>query len=345
MTSDVVKKKSDGKLIKSIVITIMVIVIVTGCLVFTGVYANKRHEKLLEKEKNEAILKLADRITGAVNDVEANYKTYSVDSDGIIIDFTEYSSLLSQYGDLEGEFYNDGYDYVYVTGGKIFKDIDGKIIVLSNLKIDDIYCIYENDKFECDESYKEDTGITEFNAQKVYYIGDVVTLSDGSTWRVVRDSSKYSEYVSLLSDTILFNPVNGNNLWSFSPSGNKKYDVEDERSIAYYLDPKYKRLLSYDGIYDARLLSYHEHNKIDDEDWLENANLGQWLYYNYQTDYAWYKYPYLSYYGSQRYSTYSLLDGEYADVEYTLRPVITIRKDKIDTSNVNTPLVENEVVE
>ena len=45
--------------------------------------------------------------------------------------------------------------------------------------------------------------------------------------------------------------------------------------------------------------------------------------------------------GEEKYGSYSYnLD----EVKYTLRPVITIRKDKIDTNNVNVPLVDNNEV-
>lgn len=337
-----------GKVVKAIICSLIVIVLVTGILVFNGIRLNKEYEKELEKERVKAIEKVADSLLDVLNKTEVGYKLEYNFDDGIIIDFARQDDFVFPYGEIETKYLEDDYTYIEVTKGKLFKDIDGNITVLSNVYIGDRYCIYKDNKFECDKKYDKDSNIEKIEEDKVYSIGDKVTLSDGTTWRVIRNSSKYSEYVTLLSDNIIYNASNSTYLWNYSPSKSFKYDKNDKRSIPYYLDVNYKRLFNYDGLYEARLMSLDEYNNIDYEeyDWLYNTELANWMLYDYFEEEPYFIKVYTYYYSDPSYYTYRMYSYNLDEVKYTLRPVITIRKDKIDTNNVDAPLVENnEVVE
>lgn len=338
-----------NKIVKAVIISLVAIGLVTVLFVFNGIRLNKEYERKLEKERVKYIEKVADSLVKVLNKTEAGYKVEYNYDDGIIIDFTRQDDSIFPYEDVETYYMNDEYEYVEVTEGKLFKDIDGNVTVLSNVYIGDRYCIYKDNKFECDKKYDKNSNIEKNEDDKVYAIGDKVTLSDGTTWRVIRNSGKYSEYVTLLSDSIMYNASNSTYLWNYSPSKSFKYNKDDERSIPYYLDVNYKRLFSYDGLYDARLMSINEYDNIDyeeDHDWLYNTELANWMLYDYSEEEPYFIKVYTYYYSDPSYYTYKMYSYNLDEVKYTLRPVITIRKDKIDTNNVNVPLVDNnEVVE
>ena len=329
-----------GKVTKAVIGSLVVITIVTVILVFNGISVNKKHEAEIEKERVKTIDNIAKDLAKYIENVDVTYTSGSY-TDGQMFDLARTDEYV-----VSGQFVEGDGEYLEVTEGKFFKDIDGKVTMLSNVYIGDRYCVYKDSKFDCDKKYKADSNVDEVKDEKVYKIGDVVTLSDGTTWRVIRDSSKNSEYVTMLSDTVLFNASNGTNLWNFSPSKSYKYDKEEERSIAYYLDSKYNRLFNYDGLYDARLMDIYEYKNLDyddDYEWLHNVDLGSWMIYDYEEEDVYYQKVYTYSYSNESYFyTYSMYSYNLDEFKYTLRPVITIRKDKIDSKNGNTPLVENE---
>lgn len=332
-----------GKVTKAIISSLVVIVIVTVILVVNGISVNKKHEVKIEQERVKVIDDVAKNLAKYIEDVDVTYTSGSY-TDGQMFDLARTDGYV-----VSGQFVDESGEYIEVTEGKFFKDIDGKVTMLSNVYIGDRYCVFKDDKFDCDKKYKADTDVDKVKEEKVYKIGDVVTLSDGTTWRVIRDSSKNSEYVTLLSDTVLFNASNGTNLWNFSPSKSYKYDKEEERSIAYYLDSKYNRLFNYDGLYEARLMDIYEYRNLDyddDYEWIHDANLGSWMMYDYSEEDVYYQKVYTYSYSNESYFyAYSMYSYNLDEYKYTLRPVITIRKDKIDSKNVNTPLVEDTQTE
>lgn len=340
-----VKNKKKRSIKIPVILTILVIALVTTVLVFSGLIINRKHNEALEVERVKVINKIADEFLKGLKEYEVDYGNEDLRSDGELIDLGrgEPYELSRMYPFVTSDFV-DGYnELITVTDGKLFKDIDGSITVLSNIYIGDRYCIFEDDSFKCDKKYKKDTNIKKVDKEKEYKVGDTVTLSDGTTWRVIRDSGKYGQYVTLLSDNILYNASNVSYAWNFSPSMSNKYDKDEERNIAYYLDSEYNRLFNYEGLYESRLMSYDEYEDLDKEDetWFYNNALGQWMLYDYEDNNVYYQYSYESYYGGTRYSIHMMYTGNRDDFNYTLRPVITIRKDKIDAGNVNLPLIEN----
>lgn len=207
-------------IISLIILLIVIVGTVTGILVYG---------KYKENSINESANFLYEKIKKEENKPE-NIET------GIYYDFSKTELK---------------YDGLKPTEGIIFIDENKEMKIISNIKIEDKYCVFSNDSFTCSKEFKKDTNITKETPNQEYKIGDAVTLSDGSKWHVIHNSNEYSKYVTLILDTrVDYNKDNfvldtgrtdDYDRVPFSKDGLKKYDVTDTSGIAYYLENTYKR--------------------------------------------------------------------------------------------------------
>lgn len=340
----VVGRKS--KILKAVIGSLIVIFVLVGILIINNFIVKTNHDKKIENEKFRILSKAANDFFDENDFFEDKFKVLE---EGILIDFSDdYYELYYDYED-DYEYENHYYNFI-LEEGILFKDLDGEISVISNIKIDGIYCIYENEKFDCNKKYNNKSNIDEIKNEGVYKIGDSVTMSDGSKWIVIKDSSRYSDYVTLISEGAYLNPNTNDYLWSFSPSGNLFYNKREEGSIAYYLDSEAKRLVKYENLYESRLLSVDEFDSLySNYNYiyiLQVEGIKNWMYYEYEYDDL-YLLEEVLYSNEYDDGVYSYTDFEHysvkTDYEYegtlsdrlkgnnfSLRPVITIDKNSKD---------------
>lgn len=161
-----------------------------------------------------------------------------------------------------------------IEEGIIFKDEDDKVFVLSNIKIDGLYCVY-GEETHCSLFNKKDTGLKEVVEYNEYKIGEAVTLKDGTKWHIIHNSDKYSKYVVLLRDervdvngdgfTVDTSTVSDPDRIPFDKNKNKKYDSTLEGNIGYYIENTYKpSLTQISNINEIRLLTSLELEALRD---------------------------------------------------------------------------------
>lgn len=233
-----IKKVNTGHK-KGIIVTIVICVLTTALVIGANIFVNYRHE-MIEKEKEEKahieeVTEVANYFLDEVKRLDIDYTGNNMEV-GTLLDVSLESTIDDYF------YYFDDKDML--SEGKIFVDIYDEITVISNLKIDDVYCILKDDEFTCNRDYKKNTD-TDKKKFASYKIGDAVTLKDGSKWHVVRNSSEYSEYVYLLYDGIVA-PINtyadnGNaddyaTGWQFDASNRNYYYEDDNKNIAYWLE-------------------------------------------------------------------------------------------------------------
>lgn len=196
--------------------------------------------------------------TEKANKLLNSFESYKFDltklSTGIYVDFSKDNNVFTK---------------SKITEGKIFLDVNKKFKIISNIKINGVYCSLAESKFKCSLFNNADTNLVSYTDNKEYKVGDAVTLYDGSTWHVINDSSKYSDYVTLFKDQRV--DINGDNIVlctgsttepdriPFDKNGFKKYDVTSEGNVGYYLENVYKKSLSnLTDIYEMRLIYIDE---------------------------------------------------------------------------------------
>lgn len=168
---------------------------------------------------------------------------------------------------------NNNITYVDIAEGIVFKDVDGDIKIISNIKINGMYCKLEDGKFESSIFNKKDTNVESIGEYNEYEIGEAVVLNNNLKCHVINDSSKYSSYVTVILDERV--DVNGDGFTMgtsdtddpdripFDTSGNKKYDVNSKSNIGYYIENAYKKsLTTFSNIFEIRLLTMNEYEKI-----------------------------------------------------------------------------------
>ena len=227
------KKKNKG-----FIITLSVIVILIMGFIVYFVIANKKANELYEKIINYEL---------KTKELE-NEKTF---------DFSE-----NKYFNISG-----------ISDGIIQKDSDGKISIISNIKVMGLYCKYDK-KMKCSIFNNKNTNISAFTKNNTYKIGDSVILKDNSKWHVISNSSEYSNYITLIKDERI--DINNDgctlttgskesdpDLFPFDSTGSKKYDITSESNIGYYLENKYKSYLStYNEVLSIRLPYSEELDKV-----------------------------------------------------------------------------------
>jgi len=133
----------------------------------------------------------------------------------------------------------------------------------------------------------------------VYKIGDKVELNDNSVWYVVKDSDSKESTITLLDDTILDINLDGkfddNDKLQFNTNNKAEFDIENENSVAFYLNNEYKQKMeSFGKITEIRLLSSKEYVKIRErmgygyewnaDNWLANSKNERWWVNSSQND-------------------------------------------------------------
>lgn len=133
----------------------------------------------------------------------------------------------------------------------------------------------------------------------VYKIGDKVVLNNNSIWYVVKDSDSKESTVTLLASTVLDvnsdGTVNDSDKLQFNTGNKAEYDIENEGSVAYFLDKSYKGTIKDLGnITEVRLLTSKEYVKIrermgfgydwSNDNWLANKDNNRWWVNSAQND-------------------------------------------------------------
>lgn len=187
-----------------------------------------------------------------------SFNTYNFDltklSTGLYVDFSKDSNVFNK---------------TKITEGKVFLDVNKTVKVISNIKINGMYCSLNDNEFKCSPFNNSKTSLISYGDNKEYKVGDSVTLYDGSFWHVINDSGKYSDYVTLFRDERV--DINGDGIVlctgsiiepdriPFDKNGLKKYDVTAEGNVGYYLENVYKKSLSnLNDIYEIRLIHTNE---------------------------------------------------------------------------------------
>lgn len=101
----------------------------------------------------------------------------------------------------------------------------------------------------------------------VYKIGDKVELNDGTIWYVVKDSDSKESTITLLDDALLDTNqdgiVNDSDKYPYNTDNKAEYNIENENSVANFLNKTYKEKLNSLGkISEVRLLTSKEYVKI-----------------------------------------------------------------------------------
>lgn len=197
---------------------------------------------------------LSDITTKKANELIESFNKYEFDLEkletGMLFDFKD-----NNYGLIDQN----------IDDGKIFLDVNRNIKILSNIKINGMYCSFKNNKFNCSFFNDKNTEILEYKATSEYKVGDKITLFDNSKWHVINDSSKYSDYVVLLRDervdinkdnfTIDLHILTDPDRIPFDVNKSKKYDVSKNGNIGHYIENTYrKEFAKSSDVYEIRLL-------------------------------------------------------------------------------------------
>lgn len=188
---------------------------------------------------------------GIANKLYSNIENYNFDIDNLesekMFDFST-----SKY-----------FEQKHISEGLIHKDSNGKISILSNIKVLGLYCEYNN-KMHCGITKQKGSNTEQSVKTQKYSIGQAIRLNDNTKWHVISDSSEYSNYVTLIRDERL--DINGDGFVvdtgseddpdriPFDKSGSKEYSVDSESNIGYYLNNTYKNsITNLDDILEIRL--------------------------------------------------------------------------------------------
>ena len=242
-----------------------------------------------------------------------------------------------------------------IEEGKVFVDVNNDIKILSNVKIKDLYCNYKDDKFDCNRTNTATTGLenVENIDNDVYKIGDAVTLKDGSMWHVIGDSSKYSNYVTLLYDSVLKTDKYAGRKFNddyedgfpFDTSGLRDLDKERTGNIMYYLYNEYLPTLGLVEDTEIRIMYEEEYTKLAEKidrsslneemlsteevkHWFYNHTLGNWWIFS-DDDYG-LKTVIWSNGFMEGNDGFAISDVQF---RYYVRPVITINKSNLVSEN------------
>ena len=174
---------------------------------------------------------------------------------------------------------------------------------------------------------------SKFTAYDTYNIGDLVTLEDGSKWYVIENSGEKSDSVTLLKDNLLDvnkdGAVNEYDTLMYNTDNKSDYDIENENSVAYYLEYVYKPELeaAIGKVEEIRLLTSKEYIRARDKmefgyewtttNWLAGLYLNYYWIVSSQNN----KVYYVNGYGS-----YILCSPNKLRL---IRPVITIKKELV----------------
>lgn len=340
-----VKKEVTGHK-KGIIVTIVICVLTTILVIAANVIVNYLHDLEVKRIEEEAYIKdmndSAANLLSEIKDLQIEYNDYGNMDVGTVLDLSLESTIDDYF------YYFD--DKGLIEEGKLFIDIYNEVTVISNLKMDEVYCIYKDDKFDCSRDYKKNTGVNSASNKK-YQIGDAVTLKDGSKWHVVRNSSEYSEYVYLLYDGTIA-PLNtyednGNvddyaTGWKFDSTGRKYFWERDKNNLGYWLENDIKSQFKIDEEIYLSILSVSEYQYLSDKlsrdgltaDKLEGTTSAHWFFNH--TLRCWWLYDYedsrpVITLWNNGYSDDSL--GSIASVNptsvYNLRPTMTVKKSAI----------------
>lgn len=333
---------------KKSVVTFFISLLLVGGVITAIVLINKKKEEERKAEEERLYL---EKSTKEVNDlwkkIDVNIKddNYLLDlKEGIIFD-------LSLTSDKE-ELFEDDEVLETIEEGKIFVDTNGNVKIISNIKVGDLYCNYKDDKFDCNRTNTADTGIENID-YKVYKIGDAVTLKDGSNWHVIGDSSKYSNYVTLLYDDVLktdkyvgrkFNDDYEDG-FPFDTAGLRDLDRERTGNIMYYLYNEYLPTLNLAEDTEIRIMYEEEYIKLMEKidrsslkeemlnteevkHWFYNHTLGNWWIFS-EDEYG-LKTVIWSNGFMEGNAGFAVSDVQF---RYYVRPVITINKNDLNVEN------------
>jgi len=320
-----------------IIITVILVIIALIVCIVAEIQKNKHLEVLIEDANN-----IASNILGLVKEYSINNEDVKKLEEGYEFDLLNQNTKMLL--DIDEEYHDK------ITEGIIYKDTDNSIKIVSNIKINDMYCTYENNVFDCNKKNKIDSNIPEYK-NKLYILGDAVTLNDNSKWHVIKDSKEYSNYVTLLYDDVV--DVDGYSYdnyefkddyedgIAYDKSNLEIYDVNKEGNIGYYIDKVYKKSLKLEDILDVRLLTENEYdlisNKIDSSslntDMLFNEEVMNW-FYNHTLRNWWLLDTEIGdgYISTVIWSN-GFKEGGFAlakpNTQYYLRPVVTLSKNNI----------------
>lgn len=332
---------------KSIVIFFMALLLAGG-VITAIVLINKKNEEERKAEEERLYLEKS------TNDINELWKKIDVNirDNNYVLDLIEGKMFdLSLTSDKE-ELFEDGEILETIEEGKVFVDANGDIKIISNIKIRELYCTYKEDKFDCNRVSDANTGLENVD-NKVYKIGDAVTLKDGSLWHVIGDSSMYSNYVTLLYDGVLKTDKYASRTFNddyedgfpFDTSGLRDLDKERSGNIMYYLYNEYLPSLGLGDDAEVRIMYEEEYvklmEKIDrsslNEEMLNTEEVKHW-FYNHTLGNWWI-------FSEDEYGLKTVIwsngfmegnDGfAISDVQfrYYVRPVITINKNNLSVEN------------
>ena len=132
----------------------------------------------------------------------------------------------------------------------------------------------------------------------VYKIGDKIELNDGSIWYVVKDSDSKEATITLLDDALLDanrdGIVNDTDKYPYNTENKAEYNIENENSVANFLNKEYKETLNNLGkVSEVRLLTSKEYVKIRErmnfgyewtDNWLASSTNFRWWIDSSQND-------------------------------------------------------------
>ena len=335
------------KIIIAISIIITTFIIVAGVGLYVREINLEKREKHIkeeinrvEKERLNEINKIAGEIADELNNYEINnHKIFEIE-EGMTFDFIH----------IDKTAFNDIENCDEPLEGKLYKDYDNTMYVLENVKICGMYCTYENKTLNCNKTNKSDDKLSQSD-NPVYTLGDAITLSDNSKWHVIKDSNKYSKYVTLLYDGVVNVKSQSNKNYNveegykdgiaFDKSNSEVYDITKEGNIGYYIENIYKKTLPIDVV-SVRLLTQNEYGLIKDridtssfnydmvysnqvKNWFSNHTLGNWWIMDedqnngYISTVIWAN-------GFHEACCYAVSDPT---SQFYLRPVITVEKSKL----------------
>ena len=327
---------------KLIIIILSILFVLIGIAAF-GLYVRDQNIKKAEiRRRNE--------INQTATELARDLKNFKLLDNHNITELEE--GKLFKFGNSIDANIEYGFDiehYHLIDEGLILIDSDNKINVISNILIDGEYCSFENDTFNCNIENTKDTGVNLVENIE-YKVGDEVTLNNGSKWHVIKNSSKYSNYVTLLNDSVVDVKSESYTNYefmddyedgiAFDKSNSEKYDIEKVGNIGYYIENIYKNSFSI-PLYEARLLTYNEYLLL--EDVVDSSNLNEDMLYD-EVPHNWFYNHTLSNWwvlDADETDTYTYTviwangfrEGGFMLVEpntqYYLRPVIVLEKSNI----------------
>ena len=123
-----------------------------------------------------------------------------------------------------------------------------------------IVCTDEFEELDNTNNYLFVDEVFKINNQKVFAIGDKVTLKDNSSWHVIEESASSDIYVLLLKDDTI--KIDGNTTNINAKNNMVLHETSDEK-ISFYLDNEYRNVLEGNNIQigeegEIRLITLNE---------------------------------------------------------------------------------------